>query len=323
MKKNPDVRNLLVQNREILDHITELVMKMMTAVSDCKNLALRLRNAENDYPFYLYQGYDDEFIRKENSLISIGEDGEVYYDCLCGYMIDNTKRNGDLPLTGFGSFYTNSFKKDWDEISKSLYRPRKTCMKLNLSSAAWVPLKTPQNTKSQACDGLFLMSDKSDLGLDQKKIDRVEQIAQNYAEVFHRIDQIILNQSVRPLKIIIAEDNEPIANLLKRMLSEFGHRITCAPNGEEAWNHIRESRYDLLITDLDMPVMDGFSLIRKIREEYKIYGPRIIVFTGSAVEQEKLTDKEFGISAIVRKPLTDLFYLQRIIRDVFYNDGEI
>lgn len=317
MKKNESPNHTIVKNREILDHITEMVMKMITAIYDCENMALRLRNAEDDFPFYYYQGYSDEFIKTENSLKSkhIGMDNQ--YECLCGYIIEHDRTDNSIPLTKYGSYFTNSFYTDSEKLKPLLFNPRKICMCIKDHSSAWIPVKKNTKSAGRYCDGLILLSDKKDLGFNEKTINRIETIAGNYAEIYHRIDSLILKETAVRLSIMIVDDSESINQLLKKILSNFGHKITTMQNGQDAWEEIQRQRYDLVITDLHMPVMDGFSLIKNIRDEYKIYGPRIIILTGSQIEIMQSESKKWDISAVVRKPLTDIFVLQRIICDIF------
>jgi CheY-like chemotaxis protein len=319
MQKNLSADHLIVKNREILDHITEMVMKMITAVSDCGKMALRLRNAEDDFPFYFYQGYSEDFIKTENSIRAKHNGIEKQYECLCGYILEHERTDASIPLTAFGSYYTNSFHTESQKIKSSLFNPRTICMTTKDHSSAWIPVKKSSKTTGRYCDGLILLSDDKDLGFDEKIINRIEKIAENYAEIYHRLDSLILKETALRLNIIIADDNDAINQLLKKILSNFGHRITIAQNGQDAWEEIQSQRYDLVITDLHMPVLDGFGLIKKIRDEYKIYGPRIIILTGSQIEILQSESKKWDISAVVRKPLTDIFVLQRIICDIFQN----
>jgi diguanylate cyclase (GGDEF)-like protein/PAS domain S-box-containing protein len=68
-------------------------------------------------------------------------------------------------------------------------------------------------------------------------------------------------------KILIADDNEAGRQLLSRILSSAGYEIILAENGEQALEVYREQNPDLIITDLNMPVMDGFELVGAIRQD--------------------------------------------------------
>ncbi len=70
-------------------------------------------------------------------------------------------------------------------------------------------------------------------------------------------------------KLIIAEDDFELRQLFSHVLIKNGFSVTCAENGQQALNLINNDYYDLLISDVMMPVMDGFSLVKKLREDNK------------------------------------------------------
>ncbi|WP_149539691.1 response regulator [Siccirubricoccus phaeus] len=70
-----------------------------------------------------------------------------------------------------------------------------------------------------------------------------------------------------PLRVLVAEDEALAAMVLEDVLTEAGHRPVLAPDGEAALRLARESRFDLLLTDLAMPRMTGWQLIATLREE--------------------------------------------------------
>ena len=68
------------------------------------------------------------------------------------------------------------------------------------------------------------------------------------------------------MNILIADDEDDIRNLIKISLEENGYTVLTAKNGKEAWDIISAENVHLAILDVMMPVMDGFNLLRKIRE---------------------------------------------------------
>ncbi len=130
-------------------------------------------------------------------------------------------------------------------------------------------------------------------------------------------------QTIRSMKILYAEDNPTNQLLLKSILESRGYNVTCVENGKEAYNIVQQENFDLLLTDIQMPVMDGItcaSLIRKweesqdkqrsipiiavsasdTREEYKqkLVNAKIDNFLIKPVlAHELLTAVEFALSA--------------------------
>jgi two-component system sensor histidine kinase EvgS len=69
----------------------------------------------------------------------------------------------------------------------------------------------------------------------------------------------------RALRVLIADDHPSSRLLLKRQLANLGIAADEAGNGEEALRYLQQDHYDLVITDLNMPVMDGITLTRQVR----------------------------------------------------------
>lgn len=70
-------------------------------------------------------------------------------------------------------------------------------------------------------------------------------------------------------KLIIAEDDFELRQLFSHVLIKNGFSVTCAENGQQALDLINSDYYDLLISDVMMPVMDGFTLVKQLRKENK------------------------------------------------------
>lgn len=66
-------------------------------------------------------------------------------------------------------------------------------------------------------------------------------------------------------KILVVDDIQFIQKSLVNLLNKEGHVCSSVPNGQEAWKSIQNEHYDMIITDIMMPKMDGFELIENIR----------------------------------------------------------
>ncbi len=78
-----------------------------------------------------------------------------------------------------------------------------------------------------------------------------------------------MNEDKRTMKILVVEDDEKCLKLLSILLKDCGFTYDTAINGLEAWEKIQKDDYDLIISDWNMPVMDGNQLLRKVREYAK------------------------------------------------------
>lgn len=98
-------------------------------------------------------------------------------------------------------------------------------------------------------------------------------------------------------KILYAEDEALTRTFVSRLLGRY-YNVVDAANGEEALEKYQEGGFDLLVTDLSMPVMDGFMLINEIRKINE-HLP-IVVTTAFREEAEKIRN----VAKIVEKPVT-------------------
>jgi two-component system cell cycle response regulator DivK len=116
--------------------------------------------------------------------------------------------------------------------------------------------------------------------------------------------------------ILIIEDNEDTRFVFSAILNYDGYRILEAANGEEGVARVVEFRPDLIITDIDMPVMDGFAAARLIRADERISGIPILVITGNefTTAQEDEAHSLFdGCFAKPMQPRRVLAEVQRLI----------
>ena len=102
--------------------------------------------------------------------------------------------------------------------------------------------------------------------------------------------------------ILIAEDNRVNLRLLTFTLSKEGHEVLGAEHGQAALDRLAETAIDLLIADIDMPVMDGITLLKQIRasETYKTLP--VIVLTASGENEDYLTARNAGADDVLTKP---------------------
>eukprot|EP01080_Neovahlkampfia_damariscottae_P000067 gene67-4316_t len=107
--------------------------------------------------------------------------------------------------------------------------------------------------------------------------------------------------------VLIVEDHIVIQKCLKKMIQKMNPlKILVAENGEQGLNHYQnENRIDLILTDINMPVMNGFELIKSIRKLKKLYDSKFVVTTGE-LNIQKLGDfiKEWNVDDILLKPIT-------------------
>lgn len=106
-------------------------------------------------------------------------------------------------------------------------------------------------------------------------------------------------------KVLVVEDNAVNQKLAIRLLQKIGHEVELAANGAEACQKVRDTEYDVVLMDLQMPVMGGLEATKKIREMEGERGPRtpILAMTAHATVQDKNRCLEAGMDGYLTKPI--------------------
>ena len=104
--------------------------------------------------------------------------------------------------------------------------------------------------------------------------------------------------------ILIAEDHLVTQRVLSKRLRDAGHQVITVTNGCDAFDRLRETEVDIVITDLAMPKMDGLTLLKKIRADATYAHIPIIVLTASALDEQRLEASAAGADAFLEKPVS-------------------
>jgi signal transduction histidine kinase/CheY-like chemotaxis protein len=111
--------------------------------------------------------------------------------------------------------------------------------------------------------------------------------------------------AARPLRILVAEDNEFNVRLLEQLLGRHGHRVRLANNGREALALAEEAAFALLLLDVHMPELDGFQVAGAIRERERRTGGHlpIIALTARARQEDRERCLAVGMDDFLSKPI--------------------
>jgi CheY-like chemotaxis protein/phosphoribosyl 1,2-cyclic phosphodiesterase len=105
------------------------------------------------------------------------------------------------------------------------------------------------------------------------------------------------------MNFYIVDDDPEVLTILTRLLEEAGHRVEAAPSALTALKQIPLSRPDCVITDLMMPEMDGFELIRKLRERHELADVKIVVLSAKGYDFDRRRAKQLGADGYLTKPI--------------------
>ncbi|MDL2236184.1 response regulator transcription factor, partial [Christensenellaceae bacterium OttesenSCG-928-L17] len=110
-------------------------------------------------------------------------------------------------------------------------------------------------------------------------------------------------------KILVADDEAKIRQLVKKYAVFEGHAVEEAQNGMEAVLRCREETFDIVVMDVMMPELDGFSAVKKIREHSAV---PIIMLSARGEEYDRIHGFESGVDDYVVKPFSPKELMMRI-----------
>ncbi|MGL6041243.1 MAG: response regulator, partial [Deefgea sp.] len=127
----------------------------------------------------------------------------------------------------------------------------------------------------------------------------------NNSYIFHP-EELKTPFEVRALNILLAEDNPTNRLVALRLLEKMGHQVMCAENGELALAMYQQYQFDLVLMDMQMPVMDGLIATEKIRQLESQTGSArlpIIALTANALDRDREACMAAGMDCFLTKPI--------------------
>ena len=117
--------------------------------------------------------------------------------------------------------------------------------------------------------------------------------------------ELLIKKTERPLRVLLAEDNDVNQQVALEFLEMRGHYVRIAPNGIEALASLVDERFDVILMDVQMPQMDGFQATASIREKEKTTRDHvpIIAMTGYAMKGDRERCLDAGMDGYICKPI--------------------
>jgi signal transduction histidine kinase/ActR/RegA family two-component response regulator len=116
-------------------------------------------------------------------------------------------------------------------------------------------------------------------------------------------DDVSVSYTERALKALIVDDNPVNVVLLQHILERKKVSVSTATNGKEAVEQVGKGGFDVVLMDLQMPVMDGYEAIRRIRKMGSVVQPRIVVVTAFIDDENRGRALDSGADAFINKPV--------------------
>ena len=115
-----------------------------------------------------------------------------------------------------------------------------------------------------------------------------------------------------PMAILLVEDNPVNQRVGLHLLNQMGYRADVAANGVEAIAALHNRSYDLILMDVQMPLLDGLETTKRIRQEWPAHGPRIVAMTANAMREDRERCLASGMDDYISKPV-NFQQLQRVL----------
>jgi CheY-like chemotaxis protein len=117
-----------------------------------------------------------------------------------------------------------------------------------------------------------------------------------------------------PLRILLAEDNLVNQRVARALLARMGYTIDVVENGAEAVEAVRRGSYDVVLLDVQMPVMDGLEAARRIVAECGVGGPALVGLSANAMASDRREALEAGMTEYLTKPIVVAALQETLLR---------
>lgn len=121
---------------------------------------------------------------------------------------------------------------------------------------------------------------------------------------------------VEPLKVLVVDDSASYRKAVEQALRRLGHQVATAENGLTALGMAMKSPPDLVLSDVTMPVMDGWKLLRQLRTREATASVPVIFLTTLDSEDDRIRGYELGVDDYIAKPFVEEELLARVSRVV-------
>ena len=113
-------------------------------------------------------------------------------------------------------------------------------------------------------------------------------------------------------RILIAEDEEPIANLIRMNLTKAGYLCTWAPDGKSAADLMEREKFDLALLDIMLPGEDGLEILGRVRKNPATEKTPVIMVTAKTTEIDKVRGLDMGADDYISKPFGVMELISRV-----------
>jgi len=114
------------------------------------------------------------------------------------------------------------------------------------------------------------------------------------------------------VNVLVVEDSLLQAKMLERALTTAGFPVKIARDGVEAWRYLQQTTPQVVVSDIEMPAMDGYELCRRIRSERRFDETPVLLFTNMAAVEDLVAGLDAGADGYLTKPCPPEVLMDRL-----------
>jgi len=133
----------------------------------------------------------------------------------------------------------------------------------------------------------------------------VPEILRQARELGQAVARVQKSKQVSASTILVVDDSLNTREIEKSILEAYGYQVVTAEDGQEALEMCRETIFDLVITDVEMPRLDGFSFTEKLRADDRYHAVPVVIVTSRAKDEDKRRGIQVGANAYIVKGAFD------------------
>lgn len=121
------------------------------------------------------------------------------------------------------------------------------------------------------------------------------------------------SEATSPARLLVVDDSGTVRALHATLLQDAGYEVTEAEHGRQAWELIQRQKFDLVVSDIQMPFMDGFELLKRIRARNELKDLPVVLLTTLSAPEEQQRGMELGADAYLLKQTFDQRELLEVV----------
>jgi two-component system sensor histidine kinase and response regulator WspE len=136
----------------------------------------------------------------------------------------------------------------------------------------------------------------------------------------YRIEDLLPGHEIENRKrILVADDSITVREAVRKILTDKGYRVDVAVDGVDTWNTLQENTYDLIVTDVDMPRMDGIELVHMVKNDPKHEWLPIIIVSYKDREEDRQRGLDAGADYYLTKSSFQNDTFANVVQDLISN----